>query len=180
MIYETVTEIQRYNLDIKILEFLPTTSVMNCKTVCSYFTRDRSFTIFYGLCHEVTAEDYPKLKDHFKKRSYMEINFSALSGSTEINVQELLDFIISECPIDRVKEIDLSLCTQITRLPALPNIEFAEFDSEFILHIPNFSCRSCIWCKLTQIYLTGCSCIFNIGPYICMFCWNWCAKKPCF
>ena len=68
---------------------------MNCKVVCSYFTTNMSFTKFDGLINKVIVEDYPKLKDHFKKRSYIEINFAGFSGNIVMDVQELLDFVIS-------------------------------------------------------------------------------------
>jgi hypothetical protein len=112
MIYDTLRELQRLNLDLNIFDFLESINV--CKVVCSYFTTNMSFTKFIGLINEVTAEDYPKLRDHFKKRSYIEINFAGFSGNVVMNVQELLDFVISECSIERLKVIDLSMCTHIT------------------------------------------------------------------
>ena len=162
MIYDTLRELQRFNLDLNIFDFLESINV--CKVVCSYFTTNMSFTKFIGLIDEVTAEDYQKLRDHFKKRSYIEISFSGFSGNVVMNVQELLDFVISECSIERLKLIDLSMCTQITRLPQLPRVEYGQYDSDFVFHIPEMN-NCCAWCNSTQICLTGCFELFTREIY---------------
>lgn len=178
MIYDTWIKFQQRDIDVRIFEFLPILGVMNCKEVCSFFTRDGSFTKFYGLLVDnPTLADYVRLKDLFKKRSYVMIDLSVFSGKNRINVQELMDFIVAECCIDRLRMIDLTLCVEMSRLPAFPNIEYAYFTEDFNLMIPSF-CSTCIWCKSIKIYMVGCFQLFTrelyprLNPYAVtvMFC----------
>ena len=165
MIYDTWKQIQQHDLDIKIFDFLPILCVMNCKEVCSFFTRDRSFTKFYGLLVDrPSPEDHEKLKDLFKKRSYVRIDLSVFCRTGTIQVQELLDFLVSDCCTERLRFIDLTLCCHVERLPAFPNIELAYYTEDFDVVVPSF-CASCIWCKSMRIRMTGCFQMFTADLY---------------
>ena len=169
MIYDTWMQFHQYDIEIKIFGFLPIRSVMNCKEVCSFFTRNRSFTNFHGLFVErPTSQDYLKLKELFKKRSYVTIDFSVFSSKNEINVQSLMDLIVAECPVDRLRMIDLTLCSEMKRLPAFQNIERAFFTEDFNVMIPssqNCANANCFSCSFMKIYLAGCFQLFTREMY---------------
>ena len=169
MIYDTWMQFHYFDIEIKIFDFLPIKSVMNCKEVCSFFTRNRSFTKFYGLLIDnPTQHDYEKLLELFKKRSYVTIDFSVFCYNNEINVQNLMDFIVAECSIERLRMIDLTLCCEMKRLPAFPNIERSFYTEDFDLMIPSsHTCANanCFCCSYMKIYLTGCFQLFTREKY---------------
>ena len=151
--------VQSINIDVFIFGFLGADCVMNCKLVSSFFTRNLSFTKFFGLFKKPCVEDITKLKDLFKKRSYEYIDLSVFSGRSVINVQKLVDYIISQCSTDRLKELDLSLCTEMKRFPSFPHSQYGEVTELFDLNVYLCSNRSIL------VHMVGCFKVFKRELY---------------